>query len=152
MVLVTVMILGGPSSLRPWRVVLVTCLTVLTLCAPLMIVCEGGGHEAIEWIFSNCCGSPDDAIVSPAAVPGGASYERTGAPDGRCADSCVDTALLASAPEPSRPTSTQVPLTIARPGVDSLTPHLPGFDGSSTLLSPPPLHPPAFELSTVLLI
>jgi len=35
------------------RVALVADLSFLTLCAPLMIVCEGVEHSATEWIFSS---------------------------------------------------------------------------------------------------
>jgi hypothetical protein len=146
------MILGASGSFHSWRAALVVCLSVLTLCAPLMIVCESAGHDAIEWIFSNCCGSPDGRVLSHAVLTELVTSERTGAPDGRCADSCVDTLLLASAPEPSVPTATHAPLSIARLGFASSTPHLAEPDGSTTLLSPPPHLPSVSEFSTVLLI
>jgi hypothetical protein len=142
---------GIRRSRRFSRVALAACLSFLTLCAPLMIVCEGVEHSATEWIFSNCCDFADressfHAGLAPAAAP-----VTTPTPDGRCSDACVDTFLLACAPEPSAPPHSRLLVSAVRIGDTSAMTEPAGFERAQDAPGPPRL-PSVAALSTVLLI
>ncbi len=98
------------------RVTLAAGLTLLALVAPWVVVCEGAGHSATEWIFSSCCAIGDLPIASgpvPARSPAPAMASE---PGGRCSDACEDTFLLSAAPEPSAPALPHPPVVAALDG------------------------------------
>jgi hypothetical protein len=143
-----------PGIRRPrryLRTTLVAGLSFLTLCAPLMIVCEGVEHSATEWIFSNCC-DPSDQENPPSPVPATAAAAVTPeTPDGRCSDACVDTFLLACAPEPSAPPHSHLLVSAVRIGDTSPMTGPAGFERAQDSPGPPRLLS-VTTLSTVLLI
>lgn len=67
----------------------------------MMVVCEGSEHATTEWFFSGCCAPFAVQDSAGAATTRAAGPGQTARPDARCADSCVDTLLVASAPEPT---------------------------------------------------
>ena len=141
----------APRSPRLWRMTLGVSLTLLTICAPLMIVCEGVEHSATEWIFSNCCDPADQERPSPSGPAPAAAPVTTETPDGRCSDACVDTFLLAFAPEPSAPPHPHLLVSAVRIGDTSAMTEPAGFGRAQDAPGPPRL-PSVAALSTVLLI
>ena len=142
---------GIRRSQRFLRVTLIAGLSFLTLGAPLMIVCEGVEHSATEWIFSNCCEIADQETSSRNGLAPTAAPETTQTPVGRCADACVDTFLLACAPERSAPPHPHLLVSAVRIGGTSAMAGPAGFERAQNAPSPLQL-PSVTALSTVLLI
>jgi hypothetical protein len=146
------MIIGRPGPLRPYRATLTACLSLLTLCAPMMVVCEGAEHATTEWVFSSCCAPLDARASADASFTPAKGQGRSGGPSGRCADHCVDTPLLASAPEPTVPPSADAGAFLAPVFDSGAIAHLVASGREPIAPASPPPRPRAAAFSTALLI